>query len=136
MRTGVEMARKMRILVVDDHQMFRETLRQILNAQNDMEVIAEAADGRSAVKQVQKFRPDVVMMDIRMPVVNGIDATRQIKSRFPETKIIALSSHSDRNYVEKMLQAGASDYLSKISSRSDLIKCIYTVWTGEQSKVH
>ena len=129
------MDRKMRIIVVDDHRMFRESLRQIIDTQNDMEVIAEADNGLSAIKQVQKFRPDVVMMDIRMPVIDGINATRQIKSRFPEIKIIALSGHSDSIYVEKMLNAGASDYLNKIASRSDLIKCIYNVWSGEQARM-
>ena len=127
---GAEMDRKMRILVVDDHQIFRKILRQIIDIQNDMEVIAEADNGLSAIEQVQKFRPDVVMMDIRMPVIDGIDATRQIKSRFPETSIIALSSHSNGTYAEKMLEAGASDYLNKFSSCSDLIKCIYNVWSG------
>jgi DNA-binding NarL/FixJ family response regulator len=128
------MSRKIRILVVDDHQMFRASLRQIIESMNDMEVIAEADNGLSAIKQVQKFKPDIVIMDIRMPVVDGIDATRQIKSEYPGIKIIALSSHSDRSYVEKMLQAGASDYLSKICSRNDLIKCIYSVWSEAQSE--
>jgi len=128
------MGGKIRILVVDDHQMFRESLRQIIESRNDMQVVAEADNGSSAIKQAEKFKPDIVIMDIRMPVVDGIDATRQIKSKYPEIKIIALSSHSDRSYVEKMLQAGASDYLSKICSRSDLIKCIHNVWSGEQSE--
>ena len=123
------MGRNIRILVVDDHQMFRESLRQIIESHNDMEVVGEADNGLSAFKQVQKFKPDIVIMDIRMPVVDGIDATRQIKFKYPGIKIIALSSHSDRSYVEKMLQAGASDYLSKICSRSDLIACIHNVWS-------
>jgi two-component system response regulator DegU len=128
------MGRKIRILVVDDHQIFRESLRQIIEGRKDMEVVAEADNGSSAIKQVQKFKPDIVIMDIRMPVVDGIDATRRIKSKYPEIKIIALSSHSDRSYVEKMMQAGASDYMSKICSPNELIKCVFDVWSREPSE--
>jgi DNA-binding NarL/FixJ family response regulator len=123
------MSAKIRILLVDDHAMFRESLRAIIENNDDMEVVAEAENGLSAVKQVYKFKPDIVIMDIRMPVLNGIEATRRIISNFPKIKIIALSSHSDEAFMKEMLQAGALDYQSKVCSRDDLIKCIYKVWS-------
>ncbi len=123
-----------RILVADDHSMFRKSLRAIIEGQHDMDVVAEADNGLSAIKLVQRHKPDVILMDVRMPVINGIDATAQITSKFHGIKIIALSSHSERVFVEKMLEAGASDYMSKYCNRQDLINCIYDVFGKSDSK--
>ncbi len=119
-----------RIVIVDDHHIFRQSLRQIVDSHAGMRVVAEAENGLEAVKQVQQHKPDIVIMDIRMPVVDGVDATLQIKSQFPEIKIIALSSHSDQVYIDRMLQAGASEYLNKICSRKELFECIIKVHSG------
>ena len=116
-----------RIILADDHSMFRKSIRTIIEGRNDMNIVAEADNGLSAVKLAKQYKPDLILMDVRMPVINGIDATAQITSKFRGTKIVALSSHSDRAYVEKMLQAGAADYLSKFCSRNDLINCICQV---------
>jgi DNA-binding NarL/FixJ family response regulator len=121
------MTEAIRIIIVEDHSLFRHTLRTIIDSQPDMEVVAEAENGLEAIKQVQKFKPDIVLMDIRMPVMDGIDATRQIISNFPGVKIVALSSHSDGISIEKMLHAGAMVYLTKICSRDELIECLYDV---------
>ena len=93
-----------------------------------MLVVAEAENGLEAVKMVQQHKPDIVIMDIRMPVVDGVDATMQIKAKFSGIKIIALSGHSDQVYIERMLRAGASEYLNKICSRKDLLECIKKVF--------
>jgi two-component system response regulator NreC len=123
-----------RIVLADDHKIFRETLRTIIEKHNDLKVVAEAEDGLAAVEQVQKYLPDIVIMDVRMPGLNGIEATRQIAVNMPEVKIIALSSHSNRQYVEEMQAAGASDYLSKFCSPDELIKCIHNVSGGKTFK--
>jgi two-component system, NarL family, response regulator DegU len=123
-----KMDTEIRIVIVDDHPMFRQSLRQIIDSQTSMRTVAEAENGLEAVKQVQQHNPDIVIMDIRMPVLDGIDAARQIKSQFPEVKIIALSSHSDQVYIDRMLQAGACAYLNKICSRKDLIERITSVF--------
>jgi DNA-binding NarL/FixJ family response regulator len=116
-----------RIALADDHKLFRETLRDMLKTEPGFQVVAEAENGLSAIEKVQKHRPDIVLMDVKMPVMNGIDATRQITLQFPETKVIALSLDSDCSTVEKMRQAGATGYLPKVCSRNDLIETIYRV---------
>lgn len=116
------------VLIVDDHSLFRESLRGIIESQEDMTVIAEAENGLIAVKQARRYRPDVILMDVSMPGMDGINATRQINSKFSDIKIIALSSYSEEAYHEKMMEAGASDYLPKVCSRADLIGCIRSVF--------
>jgi DNA-binding NarL/FixJ family response regulator len=102
-----------KILIVDDHQIFREGLRALLSNQPDVQVLAEAEDGRKALRLCQELRPDLVIMDVGLPDLNGIEATRQITSMISGIKVIGLSMHADRRFVVEMLKAGASGYLLK-----------------------
>jgi two-component system, NarL family, response regulator NreC len=122
---------KTRILIADDHKIIREGLRALLEKQNDMEVIAEAEDGLSAVKAALKAIPDVVIMDIGMPGLNGIEATRQVVAGNRNIRVIALSMHTDRRFVLEMLEAGASGYLLKESAFEELAASIHTVMAGQ-----
>ncbi len=113
-----------KILLADDHEIVREGLRNLLEKQEGFEVVAEAEDGLTAVKKAKKFSPDLVIMDIGMPDLNGIEATRQILAESPHIKIIALSMHSETRFVSEMLKAGASAYLLKDSAFEELIQAI------------
>jgi DNA-binding NarL/FixJ family response regulator len=115
---------KVRILLADDHQIMREGLKALLGKHPSMEVIAEAQTGIEALELARKERPDVVVMDIAMPDINGIEATRQLKSELADIKIIALSMHSDRRFVSEILKAGASAYVLKQAAFEDLEKAI------------
>jgi two-component system response regulator NreC len=115
------------ILVVDDHKILRQGLRTLLAREADMEVLAESEDGRQAVRLVRELSPQVVIMDVGMPDLNGIEATRQILQESPETKVIALSMHSDRRFVTNMIKAGASGYLLKDSAFEELATAIRVV---------
>jgi DNA-binding NarL/FixJ family response regulator len=119
-----------RILLADDHGIVREGLRFLLNKESDMEVVGEAEDGRKALELVRKLLPDVVVMDIAMPNLNGIEAARQITHEFPKVKVIALSMHSDRTFVVSMLKAGASGYVLKDCLSDELVEAIRTVTEG------
>jgi two-component system response regulator DegU len=119
-----------RIAVADNHKFFREALCEMLNKEPGFQVVAEAENGFSAIELARKHRPDIVLMDVKMPVMNGIDATRQITLQFPDTKVIALSLDSNCSTVEKMRQAGASGYLPKVCSRKDLTATIFKVNNG------
>ena len=116
-----------KILLADDHKIVSECLRPLLNKQPDMRVVGEAENGRMAVKLAQQLNPNVVIMDIAMPDLNGIEATRQIIARCPGVKIITLSMNSDRRYVTGILSAGASGYLTKSCSFEELVSAIRTV---------
>jgi DNA-binding NarL/FixJ family response regulator len=116
-----------KILLADDHQIMRDGLRSLIEKQPGMEVVAEAENGRAAVKLTRKFRPDVIVMDINMPDLNGIDATRQIVAEFPGTKVVAFSMHSDHQFVAGALKAGVSGYLQKDSAFEELDRAIRTV---------
>jgi DNA-binding NarL/FixJ family response regulator len=120
-----------KIVLADDHKMMREGLSSLLNQQGDISVVGHAVNGREAVLLAQKLEPDVVVMDVSMPDLNGIDATRQIVSRRCQTKVIALSMHSDRQFVAEMLRAGASGYLLKDSAFEELTSAIRTVARDE-----
>ena len=120
-----------RIMLADDHKMIRDGLRALLEKQRDLQVIAEAADGQNAVRTARKVSPDVVVIDIGMPDLNGIEATRQISALPHKPKIIGLSMHADRRYVTQMLKAGASGYLLKDSAFEELVKAIATVMKGQ-----
>ncbi len=116
-----------KILIADDHKITRDGLAALIEKQPDMEVIGEAENGRTAVKLVDELKPDIIIMDIRMPDLNGIDATKQIISNSPGSKIIALSMYSDRRYVKGMLQAGVSGYLVKSCAFDELVNAITAV---------
>jgi len=115
-----------RIIIADDHQIVRNGLCSLIEKELDIEVIAEAANGRSAVRIALELAPDVVIMDIAMPDLNGIEATRQIIAALPGTKIIALSMHADKRYVMEMLKAGASGYVLKDNAYEELACAIHT----------
>jgi len=116
-----------RILLADDHKITRQGLRSLLEKQPDMEVVAEAEEGRTAVRLVRELVPNVVIMDVTMPGLNGMEATRQIVGEFPNVKIIALSMHSDSLFVTEMLRSGASGYLLKDCAFEELERAIRTV---------
>ncbi len=120
-----------RVLLVDDHALLRKGLRLVLEEEEDLEVVGEAGDGREAIELFRELEPDVVVMDISMKGMNGIEATRQIVSEIPDTKVVALSIHSGSRYVEGMLNAGATGYILKESAHEDLIDGIRTVMSGE-----
>lgn len=120
-----------KVILVDDHQMFREGLRLMIESQSDMELLGEAGDGRTAIQLVEKLAPDVVVMDVAMPDLNGIEATRQLHAGFPNTKAIALSMYLNKRYVIEMLKAGASGYLLKDCAFNELSDAIRTVVTGQ-----
>jgi two-component system response regulator NreC len=119
-----------KILLADDHKIIREGLRSMIEKESDMSIVAEAGNGRSAVKLVRELSPDVVVMDISMPDLNGIESTRQILDNNPDIKVVALSMHSDKRYVVNMLKAGAKGYLLKDCAFDELIKAIRTVLAG------
>jgi len=116
-----------RILLADDHKIMRDGLRSLLEKQSDMEVVAEAENGRTTVQLAQKLLPDVVIMDIAMPDLNGIEATRQIIATAPSVKVLALSMHPNRAFVTGMLSAGASGYLLKDSAFEELARAIRVI---------
>jgi len=118
---------KTRILLADDHGIVRKGLRYLLEQQQEMEVVGEAGDGRDAVRQAEMLSPDVVIMDIAMPRLNGIDATAQIVRRTPEVGVIILSMHSDESYLLRGLMAGARGYLLKDSAETDLVPAVRAV---------
>ena len=120
-----------KILLADDHAIIRQGLRSLLEKQPDMEVMGESEDGREAIELVHKLQPDVVVLDVTMPNLNGIEAARQIHSDFPEVKIIALSMHSNRRFVGDMLKAGASGYILKEGLFDELVRAIHAVAAGD-----
>jgi two-component system response regulator NreC len=115
------------IIIADDHRLLREGLRCMLEKQSGLKPVAEADDGRTTVKLVERLKPDVVVMDVSMPDMNGIEATRQIKKEFPSVKVIGLSMHADKRFVTEMLKAGASGYLLKHCAFEELGLAIRTV---------
>ncbi|MDR6998814.1 response regulator transcription factor [Neobacillus niacini] len=119
-----------KIAIIDDHQLFREGVKRILEFEKSFEVVAEGDDGSEAVRIVKEFNPDVVIMDINMPQMNGIEATRELVEKYPETKIIILSIHDDENYVTHALQTGAQGYLLKEMDADALIDAVRVVAEG------
>jgi DNA-binding NarL/FixJ family response regulator len=123
--------RKIRILLADDHQLMRSGVRLMLEREPDISVVGEASDGREAVSLVKTLKPEVVVMDIGMPNLNGIEAAHQMTQENPELAIVIVSMHSDESYVLRALKAGARGYLLKDSAEADLIKAIHVVYAGK-----
>jgi DNA-binding NarL/FixJ family response regulator len=115
---------KITVLLADDHTVVRQGLMALLKAETDVEVVGEADNGRLAVQLAKKLLPDVVVMDIAMPLLNGLESTRQIVREVPSTKVLILSSYCDDEYVQQLTDAGASGYLVKQTAANDLIKAI------------
>jgi len=122
---------RVRILLADDHIMVRQGLRKVLEEQRDWEVVAEAGNGREAVRLVEQHRPDVAILDVAMPQLNGIEATRQITKKNSGTRVLVLSMYPDEAYVTQILQAGATGYLLKDSADVDLIQAVSAVSIGK-----
>jgi two-component system response regulator NreC len=121
---------KIKVLIADDHVIVREGLRALLEAEPDIEVVGEAKDGEEAVNKTIEVQPDIVLMDITMPVMNGLEATRQIRQHTPDVKVLALTMHESDEYFFKILEVGASGYFVKGGSSSELISALHTVWNG------
>lgn len=124
------MTRRIRIVLADDHVMVRQGIRQFLEEAGDIEVVAEAGDGAEAVRLVEAYQPDVAVLDIRMPEVTGVEATRQIKARFPQVRVLVLTAYDDDPYVFALLQAGADGYVLKTASGDELVRAVRTVHGG------
>lgn len=125
------MMTKISLILADDHAVVRSGLRMLLEAQPDIEIVAEAESGTEAIEQVRAYRPTVILMDIQMPGLTGIEATKEIRQFAPETAILALTMHEDDQYFFEMLQAGASGYVPKRAAPDELLRAIRTVARGE-----
>lgn len=117
----------LRIVLADDHRMFREVLRELVEKNTDNRVVGETGDGRDVLELVRECSPDLVLMDIGMPGLNGIEATRQVLAAYPQVRVIALSAYSDQRYVSEMLKAGAKGYVLKAAAAETLLRAIRTV---------
>ncbi len=122
----------MNILLVDDHQLMRDGLRALLEREGDLHVVGQAADGLQALELAAKVRPDIVLMDVSMPGLNGMDATRRLCALMPRVRVIGLSMNADRRYVHAMFEAGACGYLLKSSAADELIRAVRAVANGEK----
>jgi DNA-binding NarL/FixJ family response regulator len=123
--------KRIRILLADDHAVVRQGFRMILAAHPDMEIVGEAGNGREAVELAERLKPEVVVMDVSMPELNGIEATRRLAASLPHTRVLALSMHKDSVYVREILRAGARGYLLKDSVADDLVSAVRAVASGE-----
>ncbi len=119
------------VLLADDHTLLRKGVRSLLERSGKLRVVGEAADGRAAVQAVADLRPDVVIMDVAMPLLNGIEATRQIVAEYPRTKVVALSMHGNRRVVVEMLRAGAAAYVLKLSAFEEVTRAVEAAMAGE-----
>jgi len=122
---------KTRILIADDHAMLREGMRNLLSQEKDFEVVGEAANGEEAVNLAKELKPDIVIMDIVMPKLNGLEATKQVRQLSPGTALLILTAYSDIRYIIELLEAGASGYLLKSAPGKDVVKAIRAVRSGE-----
>ncbi|KMK77419.1 response regulator [Alkalihalobacillus pseudalcaliphilus] len=122
--------KSIRIVLIDDHQLFREGVKRILAMENDFEIVADGEDGSQAVQLVEEYQPDVILMDINMPNVNGVEATKSLIERYPHIKVLILSIHDDESYVTHVLKTGAAGYLLKEMDADALIEAVKVVASG------
>jgi len=122
---------KIKVLVVDDHAMFRQGICALLGSYEDVEVVGEAENGREAIEKVRDYSPEVVLMDIAMPIMGGLEATRRIQKEAPNTRVLVLTQYDDSEYVLSLVRAGAKGYISKSATASELISAIRAVNAGE-----
>jgi len=125
------MSKSIRLILADDHAMLRQGTVSLLSRENDLNIVAEAGNGLQAVELTKQLKPDIVIMDIRMPVMNGIEATRAIHEECPQSRVLVLTAHDDDQYVFSLLEAGASGYILKTAPVSELIQAIRQVQVGE-----
>ena len=123
--------KKIKVLIVDDHTLVRDGIRALLELVADIEVVGEATHGKEALERVEQLAPDVVLMDLAMPVMGGLEATRRIRKYFPDTKVLALTQYDDNDYVIPVIEAGASGFVTKMAAFSELALAIQTVYRGE-----
>lgn len=128
---AVEVKESIRVVLADDHTVVHKGIRQFLEEEGDIQVVGEATNGQEAIEQVAELRPDVAVLDIRMPVVTGIEATRRIKAQYPEVKVLVLTAYDDDPYIFALLKAGASGYILKTAESSELMQAIRAVHRGE-----
>jgi len=121
---------KIKVLIVDDHTLVRDGIRALLVLVADIEVVGEAANGKEALEKVKKLAPDVVLMDLAMPIMGGLEATRRIRKRFPGTKVLALTQYEDKEYIVPTIEAGARGFISKMAAFSELASAIQAVYQG------
>jgi two-component system response regulator NreC len=124
-------APKVKILVVDDHAIVREGVRMILAKESDLEVVGEAGDGAQALELTERVHPDVVIMDISMPGMGGVEATQTLRNKYPDVQVLALTMHEDESYVFQLLRAGAAGYVLKRAAAQDLVQAVRAAAKGE-----
>ncbi len=122
---------RIKILLADDHTIVRKGIRSLLDDEADIEVVGEAEDGQETLEKVERLSPDIVLMDSTMPILNGLEATRQIKKRFPHVKVLVLTMHTNEEYIFQFLQAGAAGYLVKQAAPKELVSAIEAVHRGD-----
>lgn len=123
-------AGKLRILLAEDHEIVREGLRSLVNAQPDMEVIGEASNGQAAIERARELGPDIIIMDVSMPRMNGLQATGKLKQDFPNIKVLALTRHTDTGFLQQLFRAGASGYVLKQSTSDELMRAVRAIAAG------
>lgn len=125
------MKQKLKVLLADDHKLLRSGLKLLLQRNPDMLVVGESADGEQTIQLFEQLQPDILLLDLSMPNMDGIECLKEIKSRYPEAKVIALTMHEDENYIKRAMQAGASAYVHKSAADTDLFKAIEAVEAGD-----
>ena len=134
-RSGVptgQVPQKLRILIADDHAVIRKQVRLILEESSRFEVCAEAEDGAEAVEEARRLKPDVVILNVSMPVLNGLEAAREIRAKLPESSIVILSANADKQFIEQAKRMGADAYLAKTKAREALVKAVEAAVTGDE----